>query len=141
MKMIILGMALGVLAWLDFKDKEIPLWICVLEIIVGLGFAFFERRELMSLLLACIPGGMAIVFSWISREAIGYGDGIVLVMLGCYLSLSQVLSIGLQAFGVAGVVAFILLVVFRKNGRYRIPFIPFLALLFGWECLMQLGEL
>lgn len=140
MKEIVLGCLLGILAWFDYKYKEIPILVTILGAGVGICFCVAEMRSITDLLIACLPGMAALGFSWISRETMGYGDGIVLGMMGLYLSITQLISIGLQAFGVAGVVALILLVLFHKNGNYRIPFIPFLGIAYGFDWVVRMGE-
>ena len=93
-----------------------------------------------SILVACVPGILGLVFSWLTKEVVGYGDGIVLMILGMYLSLERLIFIGMIAFEIAGVVALVLLVIFRKKGSYRIPFVPFLCLAYGVEYWIRLGE-
>lgn len=92
------------------------------------------------MLSACFPGALMLGFSWLTKEVIGYGDGIVLMVMGIYLTISQLLSIGMMAFCVAGVVALLLLVLFKKNGSYRIPFVPFLAISYGIQYLLEHGD-
>ena len=133
MKEIVLGVWLVTQGGLDLKYKEIPLWLAVFGGVAGLVFCVFERRAPGELLLACLPGVIALVFSKLTREVMGYGDGIVFLVMGIYVSLERLLAIGMLAFTIAGVVALILLVVFRKKGEYRIPFLPFLALAYGIE--------
>lgn len=140
MKELILGIWLGVQGCVDFKYKEIPLWFSILGAIIGIIFCFAEKRALGNVLLSCVPGVAALVFSRLTKEIMGYGDGIVLVVMGIYLSLEHLISIGITAFTIAGVAALILLVVFQKKGSYRIPFIPFLSMAYGIEYLMKLGE-
>lgn len=139
MKELIFGIWLGLQGCLDFKFKEIPLWFSLLGGGVGIVFCIIENRSWTSLLLACVPGVISLIFSWITREVIGYGDGIVFVVMGTYMSFSQLVSIGMIAFGIAGMVSLILLVVYKKNGKEQIPFIPFLAVGYGIEYITKLG--
>lgn len=140
MKEIILGIWLGIQGVMDFKYKEIPLWFTLLGGVVGIVICVREERTVFELLVSCLPGLVVIFFSWMTKEIIGYGDGIVLLVMGFYLSLSQVLSIGMFAVFIAGIVALILLTIFQKRGSYRIPFIPFLTLAYGVDYLIRIGE-
>lgn len=139
MKELIFGIWIGLQGCLDYKFKEIPLWLSLLGGGVGVVFSIMEHREWTSLFVACVPGVISLMFSWLTKEVIGYGDGIVFVVMGTYMPLSQLLSIGMIAFGLAGIVAFILLVVYRKNGKEEIPFIPFLAVAYGIEYVIKPG--
>lgn len=140
MKEIILGIWLGIQGVMDFKYKEIPLWFTLLGGVVGIVICVREERTVFEVLVSCLPGLVVIFFSWMTKEIIGYGDGIVLLVMGFYLSLSQVLSIGMFAVFIAGIVALILLTIFQKRGSYRIPFIPFLTLAYGVDYLIRIGE-
>jgi len=140
MKEIILGIWLGIQGVMDFKYKEIPLWFTLLGGVVGIVICVREERTVFEVLVSCLPGLVVIFFSWMTKEIIGYGDGIVLLVMGFYLSLSQVLSVGMFAVFIAGIVALILLTVFQKRGSYRIPFIPFLTLAYGIDYLIRIGE-
>ena len=139
MKTWILGIWLGGQGCTDFKYKEIPLWISILGIVTGIIFCFVEKRSLDSIFLACIPGLLALAFAKISKEVMGYGDGITLLAMGTFITLEQLISVGMIAFSMAGVVALVLLVFFRKGGSYRLPFIPFLCAAYILECSMRLG--
>ena len=141
MKELVLGVWLAVLSIFDLKYKEIPLSISILGGVIGIGFCLVEPRALISVLVSCLPGFLALLFACISKEVMGYGDGMILIGMGMYLPISQLLSIGLQAFTIAGIVALGLLVLFRKKGNYRLPLIPFLGLAYGWECFVQWGKL
>lgn len=127
MKEIVLGIWLSAQGIIDWKYKEIPLWISVLGGIVGVCFCGVEKREIVDILFACMPGSIALIISKLTKEVIGYGDGIVLTAMGFYLSLEELISVGMLAFSLAGIVALVLLVVMRKNGNYRMAFLPFLG--------------
>ena len=134
MKEIVLGIWLGVQGVLDWKYKEIPLWISLLGGITGVCICVIEKRMPVDIFQACMPGIIALIISKLTREVIGYGDGIVLTAMGFYLPLKELISIGMLAFLIAGIIAMILLAIFRKNGNYRIAFLPFLeiAYLINW---------
>ncbi|MBQ8518850.1 MAG: prepilin peptidase [Agathobacter sp.] len=125
---------------MDFKWKEIPLWFSVLGGMIGIVICIVEERIILDVFFSCLPGVLSICFSWLTKETIGYGDGIVLLVMGIYLPLSQLISVGMLAFFIAGIVALLLLTVFRKKGNYRIPFIPFLGIAYGLECMIRIGE-
>lgn len=128
MKEVILGIVLGIQAGIDWKTKQIPLWISMVGAAAGIVFCIQESRSWTSILLASIPGVISLLFSRITGEVIGYGDGILFLMIACYLSIEEIISIGMIAFSIAGVVALVLLVVFHKKGKERIAFIPFLSI-------------
>lgn len=127
MKEIILGFILLIQGMIDLRYKEIPVWISVAGAVVGIVISLLEKREMLSILLAILPGVIALLFAKVSRETIGYGDGVLFLVMGMYMSWEEVLEIVILAFGIAGVCALILIVVFQKKRNYQIPFVPFLA--------------
>jgi len=137
MKEVVLGIILGIQAGIDWKRKEIPLWLSLVGIAGGVVFCIQEQRVWTSILIASIPGVISLLFSRLTDEVIGYGDGILFLMLAFYLSLEEILSVGMVAFSIAGVVALVLLVVFHKKGKERIAFIPFLSLAYVWCCFVR----
>lgn len=141
MKELILGILLMTQGGFDFKYKEIPLWISALGGLIGIGICIAEERDWTSILIACIPGLLCLLFSRLTKEVIGYGDGILLLVMGIYLPLEKLLSIVMLAFCIAGIVALALLVFFQKRGKEEIPFIPFLSIAYVMGYLITLGEM
>lgn len=139
MKELILGIVLMIQSSLDLKHKEIPFVVSLLGAVIGAGFCLAEERAVESIFLSCIPGMAALLFSKLSNEVMGYGDGILFVVMGIYLPLNRLVGIGMLAFGIAGVFALVLLVLFHKKGSHKIPFVPFLALAYWLEYLIELG--
>ena len=124
-------MALVVFGIIDWKRREIPsvlLWITAL---VGIGCCFVEKRSLIELSYACIPGLTMLCFGKVTREAIGYGDGLLILEMAFFLSYKEVMVINMMALGVGGIVALFLITVCRKKGNVEIPFAPFLAMSYG----------
>lgn len=139
MKEIVLGIWLGIQGGLDLKYKEIPLWLAICGGVAGIMFCILEKRSLGEIVLSCLPGVIALIFSKLTNEVMGYGDGVVFLVMGIYLSLERLLAIGMLAFLIAGVAALVLLVIFRKKGNYRIPFLPFLCIAYGIEYWIAKG--
>lgn len=140
MKEIVLGILLGIQGCIDLKNKEIPLWLSLVGGGVGVIFCIKEGRGVVEVLIACGLGIVTLLFSKITKEVIGYGDGILLIVMGIYLSFEELISVVMVAFGIAGVVALVLLVVFRKNSKYELPFVPFLSLAYALEYFVVIGE-
>lgn len=129
-KMILTTALLSIQTYWDLRFKEIPLWVSLLGAAIGTGLSLWEGRSVLDILIALIPGIICLVLAKISREAIGYGDGILLLSLGSMCSISKLLSTCFWGTAFAGIVAMVLLIVFHKKGCYQIPFVPFLLL--GW---------
>lgn len=124
---VILLMGLAVLAIEDLLFKEIG---SIGPFIMGIGGALTsitagEWNE-WQVILRFIPGILVLFAAWLTHETIGYGDGLVILCLGCFLELQEMVSVCIMAVTLAGVVALFLLLIIRKNKKTEIPFIPFL---------------
>lgn len=130
LKSVVVGILLLVQGYRDLREKEIPVWVTILGGILGLILSVFEERTMLDMVYAFLPGIFCLFFAKISREAIGYGDGILLCGLGCMYSIEKLLSICMIASVLGGITALVLFIFFHKKGNYEIPFVPFLFL--GW---------
>jgi len=79
-----------------------------------------------------VGGGFLFLVAWVyekikKREGLGGGDVKLAAMLGAFFGWQPVLMILLVA-SVLGSVIGLLIVTFKKNWQYQIPFGPFLAL-------------
>ena len=61
-----------------------------------------------------------------TRESIGYGDGLVILGMGCFYALGEIMGIVMIAITIAGITALGLLVFGHKNRKSEFPFVPFL---------------
>lgn len=130
LKCVVAGILLLVQGYRDIREKEIPVWVTILGGILGLVLSFMEERPILDIITAICPGIVCILLAKISREAIGYGDGILLCGLGCIYSVEEIMSVCMIASIFGGITALVLFVFFHKKGNYEIPFVPFLFL--GW---------
>lgn len=126
----IVGGILTIQSLWDMKYREILISVSVIGIMGGVSGVILTKRDLIELLLAFVPAGISLIFSKLSRGALGLGDAIVLVMMAFYYSLERIISICILAFSIAAVIALYLLIVAHKRGDYQIPFVPFLWM--GW---------
>ena len=72
------------------------------------------------------------ILAVLSRGGIGMGDGWMILALGVLVDYELVFHSCVFAMILAAVFAGILLVVFHKNRKYTIPFIPFLTAGYLW---------
>ena len=125
-----LGILLGIQSLWDIRYREIPNKVSILGILIGILFCVSTKRSIVEIGIAFIPAGLCYICSRLSKEAIGLGDVIILFVMSFYYSIEKLISICMLAFGIAGVIALLLFVVFHKKGNYQIPFVPFLWI--GW---------
>lgn len=129
---VILLVGLAGLGVEDLRKKQVsslPILVlaaagCVLSVISG-------DWDSWKVLIRFLPGGMAFLLAWLTRESIGYGDAWILLCMGCFLTETQMMSLCMIALTLSGLFALYLMLVRRKSRKTQIPFVPFLLAGYG----------
>lgn len=126
-KEIVLLAGLGIMSVEDIRKKGIKrLWLIGLGI-VGLIFTIADAEVLcVSFLLRFVPGVVFVLLAWATREQIGMGDALLILVMGWYLNAIELVDVCLLAFFIAGFVALVLLVVIKKSKKFELPMVPFI---------------
>lgn len=120
---------LCVLTVMDIRRQQLSL----LLLLSGFLFAVAGMlcgRDIHPLLLAA-GGGVGIVFLMASRvtdESFGYGDSLLIVIMGSFLGFWNILSVLTAAFLLAAVFSAVMLITRKFNRKSAFPFVPFLTL-------------
>lgn len=108
-----------------FFGIGIPVWL--LRLSAGLQSAV-SAAQLSELLLSFLPGLLLLLLCRLTGSAIGSGDGLFLLIGGCYLSLTGLTLLLLTGIILSGLLAILLLSLGhlrrRSMRRCTIPFIP-----------------
>ena len=138
---------LGILAVLvvssieDIRKKEILLWeicTCAVLSVAAVFMAFYKGSlDIMDVLLSILPGAILLFLSFISREGIGYGDGLIVLAAGPSLGFYDLLTMLMTAIILSGLFSGLLLIFKRAKRKTRIAFAPFLAV--GCAVAIALG--
>ena len=133
--MVLLGV-LAITAYRDYKEKSIYLYLPIAAGVIGvLLHIFFWERDLPDMLLGAGIGGCVLLLAWVSKESIGAGDGIMLMVSGIYLGFWENLELFFSALLLVGVLALFLMVVKKKRRDYRVPFLPFLLVAYLFQLI------
>ena len=124
---VILFAGLAVAAVEDIHRKEVSSFPLIIMGFAGilLSIAAGEWKE-WYVVIHFLPGILVLATAWLTKETIGYGDGLVILCLGCFLTAGEILDVCMAAITLAGVVALVMLFVMRKSKKTPLPFIPFL---------------
>ncbi len=125
----VLGLAaLAGLSVLDILRRRLPaaaLAVC------GLGAVLCQlcmRRTDSWLILGGILTGLGfLLLSRVTKEGIGYADSLLILILGIYLGLWQLLTVLAGAFFLLLLAAIPLLMIKHMSRKYTLPFLPFLT--------------
>ncbi len=140
-KLLAVALTLVVQSYWDLRYKKIPLLVTLLSGIIGMGLSVLDQREWIDVLYAVVPGLVCIGIGRITRQAIGYGDGFLLCAMGFHVSFEVILSVGMMAIILGGVVALAGLVFRKIRGKDELPFVPFLFVAWIGYILMEKGIL
>ncbi len=120
---------LAVASVIDWKKREIPM---SLLFIMSAGVTIFAIYCKDITIWQRFAGGalgiMLFVVSTATREAIGYGDSWLILLLGLHLGIFRVLQLLFAASLLAVIFALFYLWVRKWNRKATLPFVPFLTI-------------
>lgn len=120
---------LGIGSYFDLKEQRLPLWFLLSFGLGGLLFnLLFPYQSLKEFLIGMIVGSMFLLAGWVSRESIGYGDGIGLMVLGGMEGIQRMIPVIFGAFLLSAVFGMWKLVGRRESRESTMPFFPFLLI-------------
>lgn len=117
---------LGLNSGLDVCKKEISLLSAVLFGGIWILASLWKGGISAEFFAPFAVGLMFLGLSVVSEEQVGMGDGILLLALGTVLSWQELLQVLLFSMAGCGLWGLILMMVFHKSRKTRVPFVPFL---------------
>lgn len=119
--------ALGILSIEDIKEKKITVSLVLLSAICGICMhLFFQTESIFDMLQGMLPGLLLLLVCACSHGKIGLGDGLLVMLTGLYLGWEKNIYLLFWSVILTGLWAIILLLFYRKEKTYEIPFAPFL---------------
>lgn len=120
---------LGVAGVIDWRKREIPMWLLTLMSVIILSFAICCKDVNLWYRLAGVAfGAVFFLISKVTKEAVGYGDSWVMLLLGAHLGIFQALQLLFSASLLAAGFALFYLWKHKGKGEATLPFISFLAI-------------
>lgn len=112
----------------DLRRRGVYTWILVaMSMLLLLFCVLHHQREISSIAGGVLVGGLFLLTSRWSKEAIGYADSWLILLLGGYLGMGRVLMLVTVAFFLAGIASLVGYISRRVKKSSTIPFIPFLT--------------
>ena len=78
------------------------------------------------ILIRMIPGIFLILVALATAQAMGYGDGLVILLVGLLLDIRITIALVMAALALSAVASLIILITKKGDRRTRLPFMPFL---------------
>lgn len=129
---ICLIIILGVICIFDIKRKKIPVYMLIILAAAGIISNFTVGEfDIEKRIIAMLPGMILLIVSMITKQQIGYGDGMIILIMGLYIDIDDILSIVLSSFLLSSIAAIILMTVFKKKKNFEMAFSPFLLIGYG----------
>jgi leader peptidase (prepilin peptidase)/N-methyltransferase len=118
---------LGILSVLDIRTRKIPVWLLAAGGIVSITLSIYQTEIPIILVLAGgITGVVFLGVSKITREAIGYGDSLCILIIGVYVGIWNLIGVLSLSFLLSGLCAVLVLIFKNFDRKAGYPFIPFL---------------
>lgn len=126
---------LGILAGMDVRKRQISLSLTGALFLTGIGWQILvEDTSWPEWLLSLLPGAGFLILSYVSREQVGYGDGLLLLTVGIWMGLGQTFGVLTLGLVLCSVLCGALLARKKIRKQDSIPLVPFLLLGFVGRC-------
>lgn len=136
---ILMMLILLISAVYDIKNKSVSVKILVIAGIISITCGIcqlYYDSTIYTEACSLIPGAFVLGLSYLTKEQIGYGDGLMILFLGPVFGLINVL-IGLCAGLMISALFSAVLLIFKKAGKKEtLPFLPFLTAGMGGVCVL-----
>lgn len=125
----IVCLMLGVCSISDWKKKEIPvIWLVIMSIAIGCFAVLSEAVSIRLRIGGILLGVLFLLISKCTKEAIGYADSWLVLLLGIYVGSLQAISILFAASMLAGIGSIFCLWKHHWKRSATLPFVPFLTI-------------
>lgn len=113
----------------DIRTKKIPIRLLMaMSLMISVFILVQCNQGIEAMLGGALTGVLFCFISKWSKEAIGYGDSWIILLLGGYLGWKRVFLLLGAAFFFAGIFSLIGIVWKKWKRSYSIPFAPFLTI-------------
>lgn len=129
---MVLGVYLAIGSIYDKKSFLLPSGFLIsgslMAVVCGIYRVFCGQILWQQWITACMPGILWIILAFATREQMGYGDGMVLLVVGSLTDLGTTMGLLMLGLGESCIWGILLLVSKRGNRQTPIPFVPMLFL-------------
>ena len=116
----------------DVREKKISVYtVLIFAVLAVIYRAFTNQLFWMEMIISLVPGVMMILLAILTKEGIGYGDGMTVIVLGLWTNVWFTTGVLCVAILLSGIFGSVWLTVKKREA---IPFVPFL--LAGLEVML-----
>ena len=136
---VIVGVILLVLSVWDVRKKTVPVIPVILCVVLVMVYRVF-LGEISQTLGGIGIGGLILMVSFLSGGAVGGGDALVFGMTGALLGISGNVELLLISLILSGIVSLFFVVIKKKGRKYRIAYVPFIGIAYGFIAAVRIYE-
>lgn len=120
---------LGICSIEDVRKKEIQVYVVLTFGIVGVILRlFYQNVTMKNMIFGMAIGVVMMLVSLVTSGQIGLGDGLLLTVTGIFLGAYGNAMLFLHGLLFAAVWSLVVLLIFRRGRKTKIPFVPFLLI-------------
>lgn len=125
---IVFALYLVILTVMDLKRRKLKLSVLLAGgIFIPAGVFCSSGVSPVYLAAGGAVGAVFLGISKITEESFGYGDSILILIMGCCIGFWDILTLLMAAFMMAAVFSLVLLIRGRFRRKDSFPFVPFLT--------------
>lgn len=137
---IITGLFLSICTYTDVRCRYVYRKVVILAFILSMAGYFAnwmmgQMPDAGGMILSLLPGAGCFLVSLLSREALGYGDCMVITVCGISLGIEKVTGLLMLGLFLSAIWAIYLCLFRRADRRQEFPFVPFLLTAFVIQIL------
>lgn len=119
----------GITAFDDYRTKHIKLMELIIFAVIGIWFDIVYTKYTLESILGGVGVGVAMyIFSIISKEKIGKGDALLVMVTGLYLGFMNTIVLVWLSSVLAALVGLVLIRKYDNKADKEMPFVPFILL-------------
>lgn len=115
-------------AGIDMRYKSIPAALIIIAAAGSAAGLVLLNGDWVLAAGGALIGVFCLIVSKLTRQGFGYGDSLLILILGVFIGIWHIISVLLIAFLSSSVYSIFLLIIGKKGPKYSYPFIPFLVL-------------
>ena len=120
---------LGLGTYFDVKSKELPLMFLSVFCALGIFFNIIWKYQKMEMIFGGVfLAGMFLLIGKFSKEAIGYGDGLSVLVLGILKGWKETMELFFLALLISSLYGIWKMLRYGAKTKDTMPFLPFLFL-------------
>lgn len=112
----------------DLRERMVSgRWLAVGALAAVVSQIMWNTRSIGEWIGGVLMGVFFIGVSRLTREGFGYGDSILITILGIYIGIWDLMYVLVLAFSLTVMISMIALIKFHFHRKKVLPFVPFLA--------------